>query len=125
MSITRGRIDRTIRYGDDSFLRLPFTTTDADGNEIPHELTQYDAIRMHAQLRKGHDAEPTQAWELGDGLKIVGADDNVLRIDLRYDQHRALAEGHKYQYDIKFRQGADWTTLLVGTITASESVTQR
>jgi hypothetical protein len=64
----------------------------------PIDLTQYDAIRMDIMDDMG---KVVKEMSLGDGLTIVGADDNVLRVTFVAADTLVLTRT-SYKYDILF-----------------------
>ena len=125
MSIQRGTFDIALYYADDDVKRLTFTTEDADGNEVPYDLTVFDEIRMQAKVFQSYEADALVTWTLGDGLSIEGNGNEVLEIDLTFDKTKRLKGGQQYVFDIRFLQGGELDTLLEGTIESNESVTTR
>jgi len=125
MSIQRGTFDIALYYADDDVKRLTFTTEDADGNEVPYDLTVFDEIRMQAKFFQSYEAEALVTWTLGDGLSIEGDGNEVLEVDLTFEKTKPLTGDQEYVFDIRFLQGGELDTLLEGTIKSNESVTTR
>jgi len=125
MSIDRGEHDITLYYADDDNRRLIFTSEDGSGNEVPHDLTAYDDILMQAKARPAYSAKVLVDWSLGDGLKITGTDDNILKVDFTWSRVQALTPVRNYYYDIRFVIDGEVDTLLKGKIQPQNSVTKR
>ena len=97
-----GVLDFTCILQNQGFnIELEFNDVEDDnGTPIitPIDLTQYDAIRMDIADDFG---KIVKNMSLGDGLEIVGYDDNILRITFVANDTLVLTRT-SYNYDILF-----------------------
>lgn len=107
--------------GNNKAYTLSFFDLDLFNVEIPIDLRLYDSIRMDIKKRTEVEMPVVKSLAVGSGLEIIGADFNVLQIS--FDRDFINVNDIQYIYDILFREGADFKTLIGGFVNIKNTVT--
>jgi len=116
-----GIVPIDLKRGNNKAYTLSFFNLDAVGVESPIDLRLYDSIRMDIKKRTAVEMPLVKSLGIGSGLEIIGVDFNVLEIS--FDRDFISVNDIQYIYDILFREGEDFKTLIEGFVNIKNTVT--
>ena len=116
-----GVVNIKLIRGNSSSNTLSFFDDLPDGTQVPMDLSLFDSIKMSIKTNTNVNNPPVDTLTVGDGLSIIGVENNTLNID--FGRGFVTTNANLYYYDILFEKGTLFNTYIKGTIETESVVT--
>jgi hypothetical protein len=116
-----GNINILLKQANTQTISLAFKKRLPDDSLEPVDLTQYSSIVMNVKDKLDSSVKPFLSFSLGDGLTILGDNDEIL--SFTFTRQFVKADQTVFYYDILFTDSSGSNTLVGGEIKIRKVVT--